>query len=660
MTNFIHHEQELKKIKGSKKHKTPKKKVKRRKLFLKIFFVFFIFIFIAALFIFTNYDDAKAAYDSSLRGKQELLNAQTSIEAQNFTNARASLIEANVEFKNAKAHMDKLSEFKSIPLARKQITAVENILDSGIQLSSALEKVVGFADEILLTLQVDKGITINNISEEQKTQILKKMYEAPPSLQGAKAELDLAVLSMNRIPDSGLIAPIKKASQTVQQQLPLIKQIIDSVIPAIESIPPIVGYPGEKTYLFLLQNNTEMRPTGGFIGTYGMLKLENGNIRTFTTNNIYNLDNGVKNTLYVTPPWQFTQYMGTTQWFMRDSNWSPDFPTTAQKAEEFYALESSDDTSFDGVISVTPTFIQSLLKLTGPITAKGIEFTSENFIDVLEYQVEIAFAQQGLSDSQRKDVIGELADKLMQEIMDLPKERWPELWLTFQNDVNEKHILIYLKDKNLQSLVQEQKWSGDIRSSSGDFLMAVDTNLASLKSDPAVKRTINYTISEDSEHGLIGKVDIHYKHEGNFSWNSTRYRTYTRVYVPEGSELLSYSGVMKNDKLKGGGEGDVETLNEYGKTSFGGFIAIEPQTEGVLSYTYKLPENIVSDIRSKEYQLLVQKQSGALPYDLTITFDIGKTISSYQPLDTGEKEGDNKLMFSTDLDVDREFSLMVE
>ncbi len=77
---------------------------------------------------------------------------------------------------------------------------------------------------------------------------------------------------------------------------------------------------------------------------------------------------------------------------------------------------------------------------------------------------------------------------------------------------------------------------------------------------------------------LIGKTEITYQNNADFTWKSTRLRTYTRVYVPLGSELISSAGAMENDKIKDPQlqAGQVEAATEFGKTFFGAFISIEP------------------------------------------------------------------------------------
>lgn len=637
---------------AEKTRKQSKRKARSKKFLLAIIIV----LLLLGIPIAIHYPTIKSAYSYAIGGREDFVKAQGAIGAQDFSGAKKALVTADEKLNNAKSEIQKLKYLSFIPFIGKQISAVDNILIATIQLGSGLQDITDLGDSVFSPLKKDgQSVSLSTISPEQTERILKTIYEAPPLLQGVKADIDLAVEAINNIPDKGLISSIKNIVTPLKEQLPAIQEGIELAIPAAQSIPQIAGYPSKKTYLFLLQNNTELRPTGGFIGTYGILKLNNGAIDYFNTDNIYNLDTPYHGTLIAEPPWQLQKYLSADKWFMRDSNWSPDFPTTAEKAEWFYRQEGGPENKIDGVIAVTPTFIESLIALTGPIEVNGITFTSENFIETLQYQVEKGFYRQGISEAERKEIIGVLSSKLLDKVLELPSDRWPDLWQTFQTDVNAKHILMYLKDDTIQQTIIDQGWGGDIRTVDGDYLHIVDANMASLKSDPGVIRTIKYSVEQNSDGDFIATTRIHYDNQGTFNWKSTRYRTYTRVYVPEGSELISYEGVMDNDKLHGGREGEVEIENEFGKTVLGGFISIEPQEQGELVYVYKLPQNIADQIESGEYTLFVQKQAGTAAHELTINIDTGERVKEFEPIDKAEEDGQNIVKFLTDLGQDREF-----
>lgn len=629
----------------------------KKKILKILILVFAAIIILLGLLVGIYYQPAKTLYAEALAGKDSFNAAQDELMSQQFSKATSSLKDAEMHFNTAKQASAKFSWLHIIPIIGTQFKAIDNILTAGYNIALALQKISNLGNDVFAIIKTNGEVSYKNISAEQKTAILKEIYEAPPELIGAKAEIDLAVLALEQIPETGLFKTIKKAIGPLQEKLPLVKEAMDSAVPALESLPTIAGYPEEKTYLFLLQNNTELRPTGGFIGTYGILKVQNGEIVSFNTDNIYNLDNPAKDYLFIDPPEPIKNYLGQTQWLMRDSNWSPDFPTSAQQAEQFYHLENGAEQNLDGVIAVTPTFISSLLKLTGPITIEDTEFTADNFVEILEYEVEKGYLAEGVSDANRKEIIGTLADKLMEELTSLPKERWNELWKTFTKDVNEKHILLYLDDETVQTLIQEQNWAGEVKATTNDYCMVIDANLAALKTDLGINRSVNYNVNEQDGNFIVD-LTLSYTNEGYLSWKTTRYRSYTRIYVPEGSELITSTGFVDNEPRLGGKEVSAETTSELGKTVFGGFITVEPQTTGTINLKYKLPSSLHDQIiANKLYKLYFQKQPGTPGSDLVLNLNLGREILNYSPLDKTIKNGNNEMQFNSDLRIDREFTI---
>ena len=136
-------------------------------------------------------------------------------------------------------------------------------------------------------------------------------------------------------------------------------------------IPDILGWGGQKRYLVLAEDPAELRPTGGFIGTYGVVTFTNGRITERAFHDVYQLDlqDGLP---YVQPPDALKDHLlGDYPWQLADANWSPDFPTSAQDALRLYALESKD-TDIDGVIGITTYALDRILDVTGPIAGPRI------------------------------------------------------------------------------------------------------------------------------------------------------------------------------------------------------------------------------------------------------------------------------------------------
>lgn len=597
-----------------------------------------------------------ALYTHAHKGKVEFEEAKNSLRQQKFADTSDHLRVSIEAFSDAHNAVGKLGGLKVIPLIGRQVKAVDNALQVGMQAGSALLTLVGVAEHVTAPLQRDASTNFASISVDEKRSILESIAEGQPEIQGAKAQMDLAIQYLNAIPKHGLVGPLAGAIKPLREQLPVIDNVLDKAIPAVQVLPGILGYPEKRSYLFLLQNNTELRPTGGFIGTYGSVTFSNAEITAFTTHNVYTLDNAARDKIDIAPPAPLHTYLSADKWFFRDSNWSPDFPTAAQEAIRFYDIETETKGAFDGVIAVTPTFISDLMKVTGNITIGSTKYTPENLVDVLEYSVEKGYAEQGVSDDARKEVIGKLAQELFQRLLTIPHDRWSDVWKTLVDNVSEKQVLMYLNDQSEESFVRELGWGGEMRQTDGDFLMIVDANLASLKTDPGVKRSIDYSVEPDGDK-LKAILTMHYSNEGVFNWKSTRYRTFVRFYVPQGSSLVSATGFFTNDKLQNGKPTDPSVNDELGKTVFAGFTSIEPKESRDIILTYMLPNSLAERYRSGQYSLLIQKQPGTEAHGLSLDITAEKPIQSYSPAEQGSVDG-KTAHFTTDLRQDRLFSTL--
>jgi len=652
-------------------------------LIIKIILALVVAVVIVAVIwglIFIN--DLKQAYKLSFDAKSKLELAIHDVINRDFKDAADLITQANTDFIRAKNLISHVWIYRYIPYAGRQYAAVDKMLEAGIDLTTSSPKVVLLIDDIVAPLK-NESISYDTLSSAQKREILNKIVAAEPLLIEVQKQIDEATLAIDSIPENGLLGPIKSGVLTLKDNLPQIKDLIDHSLPMLRVLPQIVGFDQPKSYLFLLQNNTELRPTGGFIGTYGILKLQDGDIKEFQTDNVYNLDRATQPVLQIPSPAPIVKYLEQKNWSLRDSNWSPDFPTTAQEALYLYTeenrtlavleaqgkknlgekgevIETIPYQEVDGVIAMTPEVIEDLLKLTGPVTVDGYLFTDQNLVDQLEFIVGQQYKTLGISAAQRKGVINDLANQIKLKILSFPLQRIKDLLNIAYKALAQKEILIYAKDQNLEQLVLARNWGGAVKNSDLDYLMVVDSNLASLKTDQYVGRTIDYTFKWQGSD-LIATTKITYKNNADFTWKSTRLRSYTRVYVPAGSQLINSSGALADDKIKDPAHtpGQVETGQELNKTYFGAFISIEPHEIGVLTFEYKLPQSIKDAIKNNNYTLLVQKQPGVIP-NLTLTLNFDKNIKSAIPGEVPSEWSNTNYKYSTPLDQDKMFNIILK
>jgi len=414
----------------------------------------------------------------------------------------------------------------------------------------------------------------------------------------------------------------------------------NKIISILSISPEIAGFNKEKAYLLLFQNNLEIRPTGGFIGSYGIVKLKDGKILDLKVEGSYVLDR--KSSFFVKPPQVMQEHLKIKKLQFRDCNWCPDFPTTAKRAVYFYNNEGGKE-KIDGVIAINPFVLVSIINEIGPICENDLCLKGEKQdIINLEHYVEKIYAQKGIQFLDRKLILKEIAKKIKEEYEKLSLKEKLKLLKVIEEHLDKKDILVYFFDKDLQSKIEKLNWAGKVKDFSGDYLMIIDSNFLAKKTDYYIKRFVKYKVDLTKERPLA-HLEITYTHTGEkYDWMTSDYRNYLRVYVPKGSWLVKFEG----------GEEEVRFLDELNKTVFGNFITVKLKETKTIVLEYLLP----SRIKKGDYKLLVQKQSGILELPLDIEIVSSKVIKNYFPED-GRIISAKKLKFHTNISSDKIFSV---
>ncbi|MBP6045178.1 hypothetical protein KA525_03435, partial [Candidatus Woesebacteria bacterium] len=206
----------------------------------------------------------------------------------------------------------------------------------------------------------------------------------------------------------------------------------------------------------------------------------------------------------------------------------------------------------------------------------------------------------------RKGILGDLMFALFNKAIGFsPSKYWGTLAQTMFGNLEQKHILLYFKDKNLQMAAEQINFAGRIKTTDGDYLHINNVNFAGAKSNLYVSETIESKTTKASSGEIQREVVITYKNpyahsdcnleRGGLCLNAVL-RNWLRVYVPKGSKLVSFKGSQKT----------VKTYDSLGKTVFEGFMTVSPEGRAQVTVTYTLPNSI----KAKDYSLMVQKQPG--------------------------------------------------
>ncbi len=425
-------------------------------------------------------------------------------------------------------------------------------------------------------------------------------------------------VNSERVPESA-----REKFEQARTELFLLDGSLETVGSALDVIVALST--GHKHILVLLQNSNELRPTGGFPGTYGAFDVENGTIVKQTISSIYDLDGQLKSNY--TPP--LPLFAVNNRWYMRDSNWFASFPDSAEVMSSFYEEEAH--LTPDVVIAITPQLATSLLKLTGPISVPGYTtpLDSDNFIEVTQVETSLQYDKE---ENKPKKMLSEFFPIFLNRLASAPREDMPSVLLSLQKSFASKDIQIYARDGGLAEKLRSLSWDGRLVDTARDYLSIVSTNLGGTKTDLAMGQNVQLKTTISSG-GVLTNILTITRNNPLPRVKGLENKDFMRIYVPEGSKLISSKGFSYMDldvKYRTTAETHPKVAEweshavkevasgmlvgeEAGKTFFGNWINLEGGQRQTLEVIYELPFR--ADALDR-VSLVVQKQAGANPYTL--------------------------------------------
>lgn len=440
-----------------------------------------------------------------------------------------------------------------------------------------------------------------------------------------QAQQRINKIDASRYPEKWGKTPVRSTIENAKEQFVGLSSLFVDAKPLVKRIPELFGKDKEQTYLILFQNDKELRATGGFLTAYAIFKVKNGKMKIERSEDIYTLDNSISSHP-VAPREILTYHKNVSQFYVRDSNLSPDFPESVKLFNSLFA-KSSRQIKYDGIITIDSKILVDMLTIFGDTEADGVRFSANidkrcDCPQVIYQLFDMVDRPVGYIKENRKGILGDLMYALFYKAIGFsPSKYWGTLVQQMFTNLQEKHILVYFIDPDLQKSVEKLNFAGRVREFNGDYLYVNNVNFAGAKSNMYVNVTVNSKTKTNDNGKITREVSIVYKNpyphsncslDGGLCLNATL-RNWLRVYVPKGSQLESFQGSLKK----------TQTYEDLGKTVFEGYLEVptEGRAEAILKYS--LP----SSVDGNKYSLLVQKQPGT-DKDKAVVEINGKTVFS--------------------------------
>ncbi len=415
--------------------------------------------------------------------------------------------------------------------------------------------------------------------------------------------------------------------------------VLSSLINLLNSSTP-------KHIVILFQNPAEIRPGGGFIGSYADITIQNGQMQNMDVRDIYDPDGQLA--LNIVPPEELQAT--TPNWGARDSNWFFDFPTSAKTAINFLdasKMYSDKNIRFDALIGININVVNSLLDITGPIDIPGyMTVNSSNFLEEVQKETESGSDKAA---GQPKKILQVLAPILMEKLSSLSSDQKTSLINALKTRLDKKDIMFYSTDPVIENYLDSADLNGAVYNLPdgfwGSYLAVVNANVAGGKSDAFVSENVNAKVDMDVNGNTFTNLGITRTHTGNTqkdSWWKATNNDFIQIFTEPNSTLVDIEGndIRKkyntldyanstyaiNPDLAAIQSNEVFLSNfntwqrsEFGKNVYGTWLMTKAGTTRTLTVRYQSHYNSKILMPGQKYTFIFEKQSGVdASLDLTI------------------------------------------
>ncbi len=589
-----------------------------------------------AVVMYRNATDQKDITQQA--GQRAVDDALGAKDAGSLPASAEALKQASSQFRNAATLLSDSSALAvaAASVVPKQYRSARALLEIGDKTTDAARLLALGFDKIFSdpTRRLDERLEVLGAYARSALNLLSEANKAAQTVDPS------TVPEAQRAKVSALLGKLEQATQAVQE-----------VVALSDVLAQMTGKDSLRKYLLVFQNQTELRPTGGFMGSFAEVTVDAGKIRDVKVphGGTYDLKGDLSVRVVAPQPLQLINAV----WQFQDANWSPDFPTSANKLKWFWS--KSGGPTLDGVIAVNATFVEKLLAITGPIEMPlyGKTVTSDNFLLETQKAVEVEYDK---SANTPKKFIGDLSDALRERVAAFSKEDWLKVVGLISQSLETKDIQIALSKPDEEAVVERYGWSGRIKPAAGDSLALIETNIAGQKTDGVVDEKVDHHVVIQNDGSMDVTLTLHRTHGGKKGemFRGVRNVSYLRAYVPKGAKLMSGTGFDAPDPklfkvVQDTDAPDADILaieqsmhNQNGvlistegeRTVFSGWMQLDPGMSQEIVLKYQLPftaQELLAKLDASPessqtpraaYMLLLTSQSGKQNRTITSTIDI--------------------------------------
>ncbi len=483
------------------------------------------------------------AYSTAQNIRQTSQDFKLQVKSQNYNQAKTSLAQVNQNLNELNQQVKQLVVIGYIPPFNK---FKSDLNDTNTFLGNQ-------SNTINNTLSLlSKSPSFNNLSQPDRQIIIEN-------------------ISTIAVASKPLVNDLEDMGVKDQSKFEAYRQLL-------AQLPFLLGTQKPAQYALLFQNNTELRPTGGFWGAYGQLTLESGLQSSVSSGPLSDLVlkpnsnqapkdiESIVNSITGEPP---------SAYFINSVS---DFAQPAKSVSQ--AMEQKIGQAPIGVVAVNIPAIKALLKITGPIEVKDFgQINANNIEQSLVYELNIQNPDPKLYD-EHKTILGEIGSDLVTKAYAKNPAKLIS-WLAKQSQG--KNILLYSENKDVQAAAEKLEVDGSFNKT-GNFIHLEELNFGG-KQSSFISRSVKVEKTGDNSYKAI----INYNYKNNVEAGKLKYpaaKLLVRLRLPSNTELIGSTGGLQSPASR---------FNLLNTTAISNVIFLNPGDSKSLTFEYKLSDNLVDN-----------------------------------------------------------------
>ncbi len=321
------------------------------------------------------------------------------------------------------------------------------------------------------------------------------------TLPAVARAVDAAATQVNLLDPVPLQPQVADGVRSLQALLTGLRGPLDATASGLGIVPEMLGANGPRTYVVLLEQDAEARGTGGLVGSFALVRANQGQFALLGTQ-----PRGALQTRTPIPaaavPASLQELWGSDLGEWAGLNLSPHFPWTGQLVAAGWAAQHRTP-KIDYVVGVDEYVVGALLTGTGPVRAGATTLTGQTAPTFLSRTIYARYPDPAAVDRVTEALVQQVFGRIATGRFSLAP-----IVQAMIEPVRQRRLTVWAADPAVESRLESLSIGGAIPDTAGPFAMAVVNNGGGNKLDAYLQVHTRYDPGTCEQNVRLGHITV--------------------------------------------------------------------------------------------------------------------------------------------------------